>query len=291
MRKRDSRSLWTPHACDTVATRMQLDVPSRIVRHQKLNADHFVLTLDCPGVARHAHAGQFIMLQVRDGSQPLLRRPMSICRVVPGQPGRIEILYKVVGEGTAYLARQQVGMSLRVLGPLGRGFRLPRRARRARCRPVLVSGGVGIAIFPFLADALARSGLRPRLLFGARSRRDLVGLSYFRARRIPIALATEDGSLGHKGYVTRLLDPILAEDNGGLPLELYVCGPTPMMRAVAEMARGAGVACQLALEAHMPCGIGVCLGCVVRPGVGHEESPYRRVCTEGPVFEASEVIL
>ena len=270
---------------------MPVDILTRIVRHRKLNADHFVLTLECPGIARRAYPGQFVMLQVRGGSQPLLRRPMSICRVVPGQPGRIEILYKVVGEGTAYLSRQQVGMSLQVLGPLGRGFRLPRRARRARSRPVLVSGGVGIAIFPFLADALARSGLKPRLLFGARSRRDLVGLSYFRNLKMAIALATEDGSLGHKGYVTRLLDPILAEEDGGVPLELYVCGPTPMMRAVAEMALAAGVSCQLALEAHMPCGIGVCLGCVVRPGMGHEEDPYRRVCTEGPVFEASEVIL
>lgn len=270
---------------------MPLDIPSRVVRHQKLNADHFVITLDCPGVARRAHPGQFVMLQVRDGSQPLLRRPMSICRVLPGKPKRIEILYKVVGEGTAYLSHQPVGVMLHVLGPLGRGFHLPRRRRNARCRPVLVSGGVGIAIFPFLVDALARSGCKPRLLFGARSRRDLVGLSYFRARRIPVALATEDGSLGQKGYVTRLLDPILAENDSSGPLELYVCGPTPMMRAVAEMALGAGVACQLSLEAQMPCGIGVCLGCVVRPGKGHEEDPYLRVCTEGPVFEASEVIL
>src|SRR5262249_19550696 len=155
----------------------------------------------------------------------------------------------------------------------GNGFRLPSRqasekgarprARRTAMtdgppRPILVAGGVGIAIFPFLAEALGTLGHRPLLLFGARSARDLVGLDLFGGGRIGGRFATEDGSRGTRGSVTSLLEPLLAAP-GTKPV-LYVCGPTPMLRAVGEQAQKAGVVCQLALESQMPCGIGVCLG-------------------------------
>jgi dihydroorotate dehydrogenase electron transfer subunit len=217
---------------------------------------------------------------------------MSVCRVPAGRRGRIDILYKVVGPGTRYLSQQRPGTRLATLGPLGNGFPPPARGRR----PVLVAGGIGIAIFPFLADVLRRRGARPILLFGARRRRDLVGLDLFRARRVPIALATEDGSAGARGFVTRLLEPLL--DGGAArrrardasPPEVYACGPTPMLRAVGDLAVRAGVPCHLALESHMPCGIGVCLGCVVRCPGDAAGPIYRRVCTEGPVFDAGTVL-
>ena len=277
---------------------MPFDLAARIVRHEALNPDHFLLTLECPSIARASRPGQFVMLQVREGHDPLLRRPMSVFRVPPGRR-RIQILYKVVGPGTRYLSRQPPGAELRTLGPLGNGFRLPRGAARAAVppsRPVLVAGGIGIAIFPFLLEALPPRGPRPILLFGARTARDLVALDAFRRRGTLLRLATEDGSRGARGFVTRLLEPLLEAPRGpaaadGRP-ELYVCGPTPMMKAVGALAVEAGVPCQLALESQMPCGIGVCLGCVVRcrdedPG----GPPFRRVCTEGPVFEAARVLL
>jgi len=273
---------------------MPLDVPARVLRHETLNPEHFLITLEAPRIARAARPGQFVMLQVREGRDPLLRRPMSICRVPPG--GRaIQVFYKVVGEGTRYLSRQPVGAHLMTLGPLGNGFALPERAarggagRHATRRPVLVAGGIGVAVFPFLAEALQRLGHRPLLLFGARTQRDLAGLQFFRSRRIPHTLATEDGSAGARGFVTRLLEPLLAEGPRGAGVELYVCGPTPMMRAVGDLAVDASVTCQLALESQMPCGIGVCLGCVVRCAPRTGEPVYRRVCTEGPIFPAAEV--
>jgi dihydroorotate dehydrogenase electron transfer subunit len=273
---------------------MPLDVPARVLRHEALNPEHFLITLEAPRLARVARPGQFVMLQVREGRDPLLRRPMSICRLPPG--GRsVQILYKVVGEGTRYLSRQPAGARLMVLGPLGNGFALPQRAPRggarrgAARRPILVAGGIGVAIFPFLAEALQRLGHRPLLLFGARTHRDLAGLHFFRARRVPQRLATEDGSVGARGLVTRLLEPLLAKVAGDAGVELYVCGPTPMMRAVSGLAVDAAVPCQLALESQMPCGIGVCLGCVVRCSPQTGEPVYRRVCTEGPIFPASEV--
>lgn len=267
---------------------MPCDSPAPVVRHEALNRDHFLLTLESTRIAREARAGQFVMVQTRAGSDPLLRRPMSLYRVLPGGRGRIQILYKVVGAGTRYLSQQPVGAVLPTLGPLGNGFRLPEPGTR----PALVAGGIGIAIFPFLAEALRKAGRpAPILLYGGRSKRDLVALGFFRARRIPMRLATEDGSAGTRGYVTRLLEPLLDRRKGGDRLELYACGPTPMLKAVGALAIGADVPCQLALESQMPCGIGVCLGCVV-PCPGDARGPvFRRVCTEGPIFRAGEVAL
>jgi dihydroorotate dehydrogenase electron transfer subunit len=270
---------------------MPFDISAPVVRHQPINPDHFLLTLESSAIARAARPGQFVMLQTRDGSDPLLRRPMSICRILPGRRGLFQILYKVVGEGTRHLSRQPAGAWLMTLGPLGNGFHLPPARRRVPARrPVLVAGGIGVAIFPFLAAALATRHLRPLLLFGARTRRDLVSRDLFRALRVPVQVATEDGSAGTKGYVTRLLEPILSGPRREFEPDLFVCGPTPMMRAVGAMARQAGVPCQLALESQMPCGIGVCLGCVVACRDAGSDLAYRRVCTEGPVFEAASVL-
>jgi dihydroorotate dehydrogenase electron transfer subunit len=269
---------------------MPVDVSARIVAHEALNPDHRLLTLEAPGIARAAKPGQFLMLQVHAGRDPLLRRPMSICRVPGAGRRRIEVLYKIVGEGTRLLARQRKGATLSALGPLGNGFRLPPAGRRgAPPRVVMIAGGVGIAIFPFLADALRRRGVRPLLLFGARGAAELVYTAPFRARGIPIRCATEDGSRGERGYVTTILAPLL-DANGPKPL-LYACGPTPMLRAVGDMAVRAGAPCQLALESQMPCGIGVCLGCVVACPGDPSGPAYRRVCTEGPIFMAGEVRL
>lgn len=258
---------------------MPFDVDARIVSHKALNPDHFLLTVEAPAIAAAARPGQFVMLQTHPSRDPLLRRPMSIVRVLGHPPRRIDILYKVVGEGTRQLSRRPKGARIRTLGPLGNGFRLPDDPRR----DVLVSGGIGIAIFPFLETALRRLKRKPLLVFGARSRRDLVGMPLF-SRGLETRFATEDGSRGVRGFVTRLLLPLLKEEPRP---RLYVCGPTPMLRAVGDLAVAAGAPCQLALEAQMPCGIGVCLGCVVGCG---PEKPFARVCTEGPVFEAGAVM-
>jgi dihydroorotate dehydrogenase electron transfer subunit len=266
---------------------MPFDTAARILSHDALPADHFLLTFDAPRLARDARPGQFVMLQAQPGRDPLLRRPMSVCRVIGRPTRKLQILYKVTGHGTRLLSRQPVGATLSMLGPLGRGFRLPRKGARDHPRQVLVAGGVGIAIFPFVADALASLGHRPLLLFGARSERDLVGLDLFGRGRVEARFATEDGSRGTRGYVTSLIEPLLAAP--GPKPSLYVCGPTPMLRAVGDQARKADVPCQLALESQMPCGIGVCLGCVVAAADPNAVPPYPRVCTEGPVFEAGSV--
>src|SRR5262245_33690453 len=276
---------------------MPFDTAARILSHDALPSDHFLLTLDAPRMARAARPGQFVMLQAQPGIDPLLRRPMSVCRVTGSPPRRVEILYKVTGHGTEMLSRQTPGATLQMLGPLGNGFTLPARARRvsrdtsqrspAVGQHVMVAGGVGIAIFPFLSEALQRLGHKPLLLFGARSAADLVALDLFGRGRVEMRFATEDGSRGTRGYVTSLLAPLL--EAGEPKPSLYVCGPTPMLRAVGDQAHAAAAPCQLALESQMPCGIGVCLGCVVAAADPNAVPPFPRVCTEGPVFEAGTV--
>jgi dihydroorotate dehydrogenase electron transfer subunit len=270
---------------------MPVDTQARILAHDALGADHFLLTLEAPRIARAARPGQFVMLQVDAGIDPLLRRPMSICRVPDAARRTIQVLYKIVGRGTARLATQRRGGILKTLGPLGNGFTLPPAVRRGRPAPpvVMVAGGIGVAIFPFLAGALRARGYRPSLLYGARAAHDLVFLSGFRSLQVPLGFATEDGSRGARGYVTRLLEPHLA--GPGPKPRLYACGPTPMLAAVGSMAVASGADCELALESQMPCGLGVCLGCVV-PFPGDGEGPiFRRICVDGPVVKAGTVLL
>lgn len=229
--------------------------------------------------------GQFVMLSpgaLSDvaRSDPLLPRPMAVYREWGrGEVCEIEILFKRHGRGTALLADLLPGQRLRVVGPLGRGFREPEAGERA----LLVAGGTGVASIRELAARCARrAGPQPRVLLGARSAVDLMGLADFDALEVSLAVTTEDGSLGRRGLVTEMLESEVAE---GGALRLYCCGPTPMMRRVAEIAEAAGRPCAVSLENPMACGFGVCLGCAAPLRAGG----YALVCRAGPVFPASDV--
>jgi len=229
--------------------------------------------------------GQFVMLSpgaLSDvaRSDPLLPRPMAVYREWGrGEVCEIEILFKRHGRGTALLADLLPGQRLRVVGPLGRGFREPEAGERA----LLVAGGTGVASIRELAARCARrAGPQPRVLLGARSAVDLMGLADFNALEVSLAVTTEDGSLGRRGLVTEMLESDVAE---GGALRLYCCGPTPMMRRVAEIAEAAGRPCAVSLENPMACGFGVCLGCAAPLRAGG----YALVCRAGPVFPASDV--
>ena len=193
---------------------------------------------------------------------PLLPRPMAVFR---GPRERLEFRFEVVGRGTRLLAELRPGEKLGVVGPLGNGFPEPRG------RPLLVGGGTGIASLYELADAHAEA----RVLLGGRTRQAILGRAEFEALPARLDVATEDGSLGHPGRVTDLLSPAVGD-------EVFACGPTPMMRRAAELARDAGVPCWVSLESQMACGFGVCLGCAVPT-----PARYRYVCTDGPIFDAT----
>ncbi len=262
------------------------DLAARVSENRDLGASHFLLTLEADPIAASARAGQFVMLRFAGAWDPFLPRPMSVSDVLPaegGRPGRIQVLHKTVGRGTDRLARLKAGDNLQVLGPLGRPFELPAGAEGPA---LMVAGGIGIAIFPFLVPALQRAGLRPILLFGARGSRDLVRLDWFASQGVETRTATEDGSHGRKGLVTDLLKEALQASRGAI---VYACGPHAMLEATSGVVVPAGTPAQLSLESYMGCGIGACLGCVVKSRTA-EGWAYRRICVDGPTFAAGEIL-
>lgn len=268
---------------------MPWDLLATVTDQRELGSGHWLLALEAPEIAATARAGEFVMLGLPGIERMLIRRPFSIARVSGDDtpPRTIEILYKVFGQRTAAFSELRPGARMSVLGPLGRGFWLPEADGPREL--LLVAGGIGIAIFPLLVQQLGPHPEGARLLYGARSAGELVMREWFVEQGVPVEVATEDGSAGRAGLVTSLLEERLAEQPAGTRLVL-ACGPTPMLRAVADLALARDVPCQLALEETMACGFGVCLGCVVpRRNPEGEFDRFVRVCTEGPVFDAREV--
>jgi len=255
-----------------------------VLENRPLMPGVFLLKLEAPKLARTGRPGQFALVRcAEEGSwDPLLRRPLALHRLIR-QAGQVELLVRVVGRGTAWLAVRRPGERLDLLGPLGQGFSLKRNTRNL----LLVAGGMGIAPLVALAEEGLRRGCAVVLALGARSREDLYPTALL-PPQVELHLATEDGTAGRTGPVTILLaDPEL----GLLPWadQVMACGPRPMLEEVAAVVRAgrmhlpAGFA-QVSLEEHMACGVGACLGCVVPTRKG-----YRRVCRDGPVFDLREV--
>jgi dihydroorotate dehydrogenase electron transfer subunit len=226
--------------------------------------------------------GQFVMVRVRDGVEPLLRRPLGIHRV--SEDGtKFELLFREVGTGTAILAKVRAGDELDVLAPLGKGFHLGDEVKT----PLLVGGGIGVAPLLYLAETLMASGKRPTLILGGRSDRDILCHGDFECLAVPCLFATEDGTLGETGFVTKVLGDELEKMDKSARAGVLVqaCGPTPMLTAVANMCASYKVGCEVSLESHMACGVGACRGCIVKSD-GDENLC---VCKDGPVFDATEL--
>ncbi len=274
-----------------------------VIENRALTGGHFRLSLHSPRQAQATRPGQFAMVRLLGHSDILLRRPMSIYDVKPAKSGvprgsarraqsseTIQLLYKIVGRGTRVMAELKPGDRVGLLAPLGHGFFEEEYLLQAReADEVLqVAGGIGIAALLLPVRHLARAGLRQRLFFGGRTQWDLVGVEDFKPYVSDVVLATEDGSKGHCGYVTRPLEEYLAR-NQNKNFFLIGCGPWAMLQASVELAKKYGHPCLVSMENRMGCALGVCLGCSIRvEGRGHEA--YQRVCTEGPVFWADKVI-
>ncbi|HET6372470.1 MAG TPA: dihydroorotate dehydrogenase electron transfer subunit [Candidatus Polarisedimenticolia bacterium] len=268
----------------------------RIENHEHLGAAHYLLTLATEDAIPSWDPGQFAMISVGQAgpsSDPLLRRPFSIYNR-PGAhrgagDGQLQIFYKVLGRGTGILSTAPPGGTIRCLAPLGNGF-APTRPDGARL--LLVAGGIGAASLHPLGLAEKAQGREPLMLYGCRNAADLAGVTQTVAAGIDTLIATDDGSAGRRGLAGDLLDSFLS-DEGPSARERWVicsCGPTPMMKAVAVVAARHEVRCYVSLESPMACGFGVCVGCVVATrelpdGPAH----FRRICVEGPVFDAARV--
>jgi dihydroorotate dehydrogenase electron transfer subunit len=223
--------------------------------------------------------GQFVMLRVSENRDPLLARPLGISSII--SKTSIEIIYRVAGRGTTMLSQLEPGHSLDMLGPLGQGFPLPEKG----ITPVLVAGGSG---FPPLHFLSTRIGSHAHLFIGARNRACLPPagiLESFRKNVAKVHTATEDGSVGKKGMSTDLLRDYLDGAEKKALKTVFACGPKPMLQAVSKLAADHAVPCYVSMEERMACGMGACMGCSVAMKAGG----YKRVCKEGPVFEASEI--
>jgi dihydroorotate dehydrogenase electron transfer subunit len=272
-----------------------------VVENRPLAGGHFLLSVYSPRQAQATRPGQFAMLRLLGHSDVLLRRPMSIYDVRPGnsqgrkthphaKPGVVQFLYKIVGRGTRLMAELKPGDSVGVLGPLGHGFFLEEYLpEAAKADEVLhVAGGIGIAALLLPAKELAQQGIRQRLFFGGRTKADLVGVSDFAPLVGQTVLATEDGAEGHRGFVTAPLEKFLKGQRRKKFL-MMGCGPWAMLQATVALTERYGHPCLVSMENRMGCGLGVCLGCCIRVhGEGH--GAYQRVCTEGPVFWAEKVV-
>ena len=268
---------------------MPSDIDAVVISNTRLSDDYCIIALDAPAIAAAARPGQFVMVKTSRGMDPLLRRPFSIFEILRdarGNPSGFTLLNKRIGVGTRLLYEAETGARLACLGPLGRPFEPVDPPAEAW----LVAGGVGLAPFATLAEALARRGTPTTLFYGARHAADLYRVEFFERLGVHTVLSTEDGTAGVRGLVTAPLEDALGSLAENQVVKLYVCGPTPMMRGVARIAESHGRACDVSLEQVMGCGLGGCYSCVVlardRAGASH----FTRSCIEGPVFDSRRIV-
>ena len=266
-----------------------------ITEHRECAPSWYKIAFEAPHFAAETSPGQFFMVGVGCGTDPFLRRPMSLHRLVrrdDGKPVGFELLYKVVGRGTELLSKVRAGETLGVLGPLGHGFWIAKEASQ-HC---IVTGGTGVAPMPALTEMMSVSGIQPVVFYGARTGSELVCTEDFEEYGADLRLFTDDGSLGVKGLVTDELEGLVSPGSGGgkgdSRTALYACGPHGMLTAVACLAARTGIPCQVSLESRMGCGLGACMSCAVRAAeTGPEGEPrYIRVCLQGPVVDSQRVL-
>jgi len=264
-----------------------LQQKAKLLYNRKISNQYARLAFFAPQIARQVQPGQFLQVKVAHGYAPLLRRPFSIHRV---ENSNIEILYEVVGRATELLWRKKRGEYLDIIGPLGNGFNYSAPVLSCSSASVLVAGGMGVAPLVFLAKKLVTTSprhhvtSRPLVLIGTKTKKQILCEKEFKELGYGVKIATDDGSRGFKGKVTELLKKLLSTIDHRLST-IYACGPKPMLKEISRIAAQYHIPAQISLEAHLACGIGACLGCAVKTKTG-----YQRVCQEGPVFRAQEIV-
>jgi dihydroorotate dehydrogenase electron transfer subunit len=270
----------------------------RVIENVALARETYRLRFDCPEMAERFLPGQFLMLRMAGVNDPLLGRPLALYDVAPdaaGAPAAVDVVYATFGKMTRLLAMSQPGDELDVWGPLGNGF-----PPIDTDHLILVAGGIGQT--PFLALGQEYLGLRrygnpPRncaratrvtLCYGVRSADRVACVPDFLRAGFAVRLASDDGSIGHHGFVTDVLGHVLDETRGQNRL-VVSCGPEPMMEAVADLCRLSETRCIVSLETPMACGIGICFSCVAKVRQPDGGWDWKRTCVEGPIFDAEKI--
>lgn len=245
-----------------------------VLSAERPTPQHVLLRLSSPVSLADVMPGQFVEVRIDGVPSTTLRRPVSINNVIP-ERNEMWLLVHVVGDGTAWMAERKPGDVLNCVLPLGNGFTLPKTGERL----LLVGGGVGTAPLLYLGKRCAELGATPVFLLGAKSKCDLMQLDEFE-KIGRVCITTEDGSFGERGFVT---DHFVMQ--GESFDRIQVCGPKPMMKAVARYAASAGIDCEVSLENMMACGLGACLCCVEKTVKGN-----LCVCKDGPVFNIKDLL-
>jgi len=258
---------------------------AKVLWNRKVGPEYYRIGLTCDGGYSNARPGQFIMLRFPGRITPFLRRPFSIHQriLVDGRPTGIELLYKVVGEGTKILSEIQTDDVVDILGPLGNGFFIS----NAHKNIYIVAGGIGVAPMVFLASYLEERGFNPSrcsVFLGGRSTDDLLCRDDFLRIGMKLHITTDDGSAGDQCFVTH---PLETESEKRRPDIVYACGPLEMLKCVVGIAEKYAVPCQISIETMMACGIGACLGCAVEKKGASDN--YMHACMDGPVFDADMI--
>jgi len=247
----------------------------KVVSNEKLCPRFYRLCLDAKSIVKKIQPGQFIHIRVTDGLEPFFRRPFSVYRAKK----HVEVFYEAIGPGTGILASKVKGDGLDVLGPVGNEFTLPPKDIK---QVVMIAGGIGIAPFLILSDVLKKRKCEMILLYGGRTRGHVYKMKEFKDNGCKVYVATDDGSVGVKGIVSKLFPKIKTDSKTTM---IYTCGPTRMMAAVQKFAKKHKLRGQAACEEVMACALGACLGCSIKT-----KSGYKTVCYDGPVFDLQEVV-
>ncbi len=271
-------------------------VSAKILQNELMAQGTYRLRFEAPAIASRITPGQFVMIRLAGFTDPMLGRAFALYNVDTDRSA-VDIVYVVHGKMTTALASRQPGDIAEVGGPLGNGFQSDNPLEEL----ILVAGGIGQT--PFLAtgkEALGKAcyGTDDRqplkaenvtLCYGVRNESFLAGVEDFRSTGMELRIASDDGSVGHHGLVTDLLQEEITRTEGKRRLVLC-CGPEPMMQAVAELCTALDVPCQVSLETPMACGIGICFSCVAKVIQPDGDWDYKRTCVEGPVFDAAKIV-
>jgi dihydroorotate dehydrogenase electron transfer subunit len=266
-----------------------VDITAEVIANRPLSPAYNVLTLAAPAIAAGALPGQFLMLKPGAGFDPLLRRPFSVFEILrsgDGTPSALTVLSKRIGPSTTLIYDATPGQRMACLGPLGRPFTIVEPPAEAW----MVAGGVGLAPFATLAEALRARGVATTLFYGARTGSELFYLDFFRALNVTLVLATEDGSDGERGRIVAPLERALDTRPPSATVMIYACGPEGMLAATARTAQRFRRPCQVSVERIMGCGLGGCYSCVVPMRGDDGRMHHVRSCLAGPVLAADQIL-
>ena len=257
-------------------------VLAELVKKEQLKDDVFHFSVKAPSIVENSKPGHFIEIKVSDGTEPFLRRPISIHNL-NREDGILEFIFQVKGKGTTILSKKEVGDKIDIVGPLGYGTFQYQDYQKLG----IIGGGIGIFPLYELAKCAKKDGKEINTYLGFRSKEFVLLENKFRDVSDNLTLTTDDGSYSKKGFA---IDYLKKDIEDGKIDSIYACGPLPMLRAVKKLAEEKDIPCQISLEEKMACGLGVCLGCAVKTSSSTNDTPqYMHVCKAGPVFNCRDV--